>query len=80
MQAEKPPPSSSHSKLAPASVLVKLNDAELLPLGSGGLPSIVVSGADVSIVHVNESGVGSGLPTPSIARTWKVWVPSDRPE
>ena len=83
MHAAKLPASSLHSKLAtpvPVSVPLKLNDAEPLALGSSGLSSIVVSGADVSIVHVNESGVGSGLPAPSIARTWKVWLPSDRPE
>ena len=83
MQAAKLPPSSLHSKLAtpvPASVPLKPKLAELELVGSYGLLSIVVSGAAVSIVHVNEAGVGSTLPAPSIARTWKVWLPSDRPE
>ena len=83
MQAEKLATSSLHSKPAtpvPVSVPLKVNDAEPVPLGSDGWLSIVVSGAAASIVHVNESGVGSALPAPSIARTWKVWLPSDRPE
>ena len=37
-----------------------------------------IVGATVSIVQVKEAGVGSTLPTPSIARTWKVWLPSAR--
>ena len=83
VQAAKLPSSSLHSKLAtslPASVPLKLKLAEPLALGSSGLVSIVVLGAVVSIVQVNEAGVGSALPAPSIARTWKVWSPSDRPK
>ena len=83
VHAAKPASSSLHSKLAtpvPASVPLKLNDAEPELVGSPGLASIVVAGEDVSIVHVNDAGVGSTLPTPSIARTWNVWLPSSRPE
>ena len=62
-----------------ASVPLKLNDAALCRSGSTDCVSIVVSGGVVSIVQVNEAGVGSTLPTPSIARTWKVWSPSESP-
>ena len=79
MHAVKLPASSLHSKLAVPAVPLKLNDAESDAEGSEGSSSIVVSGADVSIVHVNESGVGSALPAPSIARTRNVWLPSARP-
>ena len=36
-------------------------------------------GATVSTVHVNCAGVGSVLPAPSVARTLKLWLPSQRP-
>ena len=81
MQVAKPPPSSWHSKLAtpvPASVPLKLNDAEVLLVGFDGLLLIVVFGAVASMVQVKEAGVGSTLPAPSIARTWNVWLPSSR--
>jgi len=39
----------------------------------------VVSGAAVSTVQVRVSGEGSTLPTASLARTAKVWLPSPRP-
>ena len=57
-----------------------MNDAVPLAVGFDGLPSIVVAGEDVSTVHVNVAGVGSTLPTPSIARTSNVWLPSARLE
>ena len=50
-----------------------------LPLGSLGAVSIVVCGAIVSTVQANVAGVGSTLPAASVARTWKVWLPSPRP-
>ena len=37
-------------------------------------------GAVASIVQVKEAGVGSTFPAASVARTWKVWLPSARPE
>ena len=53
VQEPKLPPSSLHSKLAtplpPASVPLKVNDAELLLLGFDGLVLIVVSGAIASV-------------------------------
>ena len=60
MQAEKPPSSSSHSKLAtpvPTSVPLKLNDAEPLVLGSDGWLSIVVSGGTASTVCASPADV-----------------------
>ena len=36
-------------------------------------------GAVASIVHVWVAGVASTLPAGSVARTWKVWLPSARP-
>ena len=50
VQAAKPPPSSSHSKPAPAS-LEKVKIASAEPTVPTGPESIVVSGAVVSIVH-----------------------------
>src|SRR5688500_2939841 len=40
---------------------------------------MVTEVAAVAIVHAYEAGVGSGLPTPSIARTSKVCAPGARP-
>ena len=45
-----------------------------------GVGPITVSGAVVSTVQVNDAGVASLLLAPSIARTWKVCDPSERPE
>ena len=36
-------------------------------------------GGVASIVHVKEAGLASTLPAASVARTWKVWLPSARP-
>ena len=47
--------------------------------GSLGCAVIVVFGAVVSIVHVNEAGERSVLPAASVARTWKVCEPWLRP-
>ena len=75
MQAAKAPASSLHSKVLLASVDVKLKLALVLLSIAGGLAVMLVSGAVVSIVQVKLAGVGSVLPTASIARTWKVWLP-----
>jgi hypothetical protein len=57
----------------------KANAAVIWLVGSAGTGgSIVVSGAAVSTVHVRPAGVGSGLPTASVARTSNVWLPSVR--
>src|SRR5437660_10216223 len=45
-------------------------------VGSAGM---VVSGVVVSSVHVDLAGVGSVLLAGSVARTWKVSLPSPRP-
>src|SRR5574338_1601606 len=70
----KPPASSWHSNV-PASVEVNSKEADGLEDGSEGDELIVVSGNMLSIVHVYDAGVGSTLPSVSIARTWKVWLP-----
>ncbi len=40
---------------------------------------MMVSGAAVSTVQVKLAGEASALPAASMARTWKVWLPSARP-
>ena len=40
---------------------------------------MTTTGAMVSTVQVNDAGVGSTLLAGSVARTWKVWLPSARP-
>jgi hypothetical protein len=52
VQAAKGAPSRLHSKVLPASLEVKLKLASGLLLGSGGLESIVVSGAAASTVQL----------------------------
>ena len=88
MQAVHAPLSSRHSNEAtpepPGSLPLKVNDALLLFDGFDGLLSMVVSGGVVSggtvlITQVKPAGVGSVLPAASMARTWKVWLPSLRP-
>ena len=78
-QEEKPPPSISHSKVEAPSVdeNVKFALAELE--GSVGFESMVVLGATVSTVHVYCAGEASVFPAASVARTLKVWLPSERP-
>jgi hypothetical protein len=80
VQLAKPPPSSWHWKVLPASVDVKLNVADVELLGFGGLAVIVVFAAVRSTVQVTLAGVGSLLPAGSVALTWKVCAPSARPE
>ncbi len=41
---------------------------------------MVVFGATVSTVHVYCAGEASVFPAASVARTLKVWLPSERPE
>ena len=40
---------------------------------------MVELGAVVSTSQVKEAGEASVLPARSVARTWKVWLPSARP-
>jgi hypothetical protein len=75
-QEVKAPVSSAHSNVAPVSG----DENEKLALAEFvlalGLDVIEVSGALVSIVHVDVAGDASTFPTESVARTWKVWEPS----
>jgi hypothetical protein len=79
VHAEKAPPSSLHWKVEACSEDVNEKLAAELPDGFGGCDVIVVSGATVSIVQVKLGGLGSTFPTPSVARTVKVWLLSARP-
>ena len=71
VHAVNPPASSWHSNV-PVFVDVKVNDADVLDVGFDGCNVMVVLGAKVSIVQVNDAGVGSTFPAASIARTWNV--------
>ena len=75
------PPSSAHSNLAPSSdVNVKL--ALVLWVSASGACTSRVTGAVVSggpIVHRKVAGVGSGVPSSSVATTEKSWTPTARP-
>ncbi len=62
--------------MLPALVAEKLKLALVLFVVAGGFAVIVVSGAVVSMVHVKLAGVASTLPSVSMARTWKVWLPA----
>ena len=66
--------SSLHSNVAPASLL-NANEDE----GPVVTAPSVVSGAVVSTVNVRVAGVGSILPSASLARTENVYSPSVRP-
>src|SRR5262245_51504129 len=79
VQAVKAALARLHCKVASAAVVI-VKDAGPL-LGSGGVEagSIVVSGATVSTVQLKLAGVGSVLPTESVAATVKVCGPSARP-
>ena len=72
------PPSMRHSKLEPASFELKANVGVVSLDGLGGVESIVVCGAVVSIVHVWLAGLASVFPAASVARTSKVWLPWPR--
>jgi hypothetical protein len=77
-QAVKPPPSIWHWNV-PASVDVNENDADAAFVGFTGLAVIVVSGGVRSTVHVKLAGVGSTLPTVSVATTENVCEPAANP-
>ncbi len=76
----KPVPSSSHSKVEGGSVELNSNvtGSSFVVEPLAGPESIVVSGAVPSTVKVRDAGDWSVWP-PAIARTSKVWEPSDRP-
>ena len=71
--------SKLHAKVLPDSVDVKLKLALVLVVDDEGLALIVVSGGVVSMVQEKLAGVESVLPAASVARTWKVWLPADKP-
>src|SRR5918999_2167108 len=77
MQAAKAAPSREHSKAEPVSLELKWNEALVLVVVAGGAVVIVVCGAAVSTVIVRLAGLVSVLPAASVARTSKVWAPSD---
>jgi hypothetical protein len=68
-----------HSKVEPLSLEVNANVAVVLDVVPTGPDVIVVCGglASVSTVQVNEAGAPV-LPESSVARTWKLCVPSAR--
>jgi hypothetical protein len=72
------PESSRHSKLEPASFEEKLNVGLALATTPVGPESIWDCGATVSTVNEREAEVVSVLPAASVARTSKVWGPSER--
>ena len=80
MQGANDAPSRRHSNEAtpepPASVPEKVKLAEAALLSAGGLESMFVVGAVVSIDQVKVAGLWSTLPAVSIARTSKEWEPS----
>ncbi len=72
------PPSRRHSSVAPASP-VKAKVAEVEFVAPEGPEEIAgAAGAVVSIVQVRVAA-GPTFPTPSFARTSKVWAPAVRP-
>jgi hypothetical protein len=71
VQAPKPPPSSSHSKVEPPSLAEKEKVASAEAEGFDGPESTVVFGATLSIVKLLLGPV-SVLPALSWARTWTV--------
>ena len=72
-------PSSEHVKDPLGSEDVNVKVADVLATSPAGPLAIVAEGAVVSIVQVNDEGVGSTLPAWSVERTWNVWLPSGRP-
>ena len=84
MHAVYGPPSRAHSNVDPAVELEKLNVALVAVVVLAGPLSIAVSGGVVSgggagatTVHVCVAGVASVLPLVSVARTLKVWLPTE---
>ena len=63
----------------PQNVLLNVNVADALFVGLVGVVRMTVSGEVESTTQVKLAGVASVLPAASIARAWKVWLPSERP-
>ena len=72
------PASTRHSNVEPGSLAENSKVGASSLDGSAGTSSSVVFGAAVSTVQVWEAGVASVRPAGSVARTWKVWLPSAR--
>ena len=80
VQAAKAPASSLQAKVLPLSVAVKLKLALVLVVTAAGLAVIVLSGAVASrMIQVKLAGDASVLPAASMARTWKLWLPTAKP-
>jgi hypothetical protein len=80
VQEENAAPSRLHVKVAPLALEVNAKLAEVALVGPLGPKVIVVVGTEVSTTQVKESGLGSTLPAPSLARTLNVCEPSPSPE
>ena len=79
VQLAKAPPSSEHWNVEPASDDVKLKLALVTFVGLAGAPVSVVLGAAVSTVQVRVAGVASVFESASVALTWNVCDPTERP-
>ena len=84
MHGAKAEPSSAHANVELGSLDEKLKVALVLVVVAGGAPlPIVVCGGVVSdggwIVQLWLAGVASVFPAESVARTWKVWLPTASP-
>src|ERR687897_3905687 len=71
-------PSKSSTVLAASALPETLKEVSCNAAPLAGL-SIETVGTVVSTVHSSPAGVGSVLPDASVARTWKVCLPSERP-
>ena len=72
-----PGPSRRHSKLELDSLEEKAKLGSLFEVGPWGPESTEVLGAEVSTVNERLAGVGSVFWAESVARTSKVWAPSE---
>ncbi len=66
--------------MLPGWVEEKEKSAEVALVTLDGLLVTVVSGVVEFTVQEKLAGEGSTLPAVSVARTWKEWAPSARPE
>ena len=77
-QVLKAAPSRLHSNVAPDLLDEKVNVTELSLTAPDG-PEVIVVSTGASTVQVLLAGVASMLPAPSLARAWKLWLPSAKP-
>ena len=78
--AKSPAPSTLHANVAEGLLAEKVNSAVVEVVTAGWCEVIVVVGATVSMVQVQPTATGSTLPSSSVARTDKRWLPTARPE